>query len=165
MNLYGVLAGAVESADSQTLFYPAEVLLISLSSVPAGNPRLMSFFEASRHLGLPPAECLVMEDSLVGVQAARAAHLRCVALPSRAHEQDAIAREPARRLDAKADAVDHRLVVEIEPALCSALPYPDPNARLRALAGKYRPGQSVCFGCASRWVTILIFPFTASFRR
>jgi HAD superfamily hydrolase (TIGR01509 family) len=42
------------------------------------NPDL--FLEASRRLGLDPATCLVVEDALAGVAAARAAGSRCLAL-------------------------------------------------------------------------------------
>jgi len=38
------------------------------------------FLEACRRLGLPPANCLVMEDAVAGVAAAKAAGARCVAL-------------------------------------------------------------------------------------
>ena len=38
------------------------------------------FLEACRRLGLPPANCLVIEDAVAGVAAAKAAGARCVAL-------------------------------------------------------------------------------------
>jgi beta-phosphoglucomutase len=40
------------------------------------------FVEASRRLGLDPSSCLVIEDALVGVEAAKAAGARCLALSS-----------------------------------------------------------------------------------
>jgi beta-phosphoglucomutase-like phosphatase (HAD superfamily) len=39
------------------------------------------FVEAAKRLGVPPGACLVIEDSERGVQAARAAGMRCVAIP------------------------------------------------------------------------------------
>jgi len=38
------------------------------------------FLEAARRLGLPPETCLVIEDAVSGVAAARAAGSRCLAL-------------------------------------------------------------------------------------
>jgi beta-phosphoglucomutase len=38
------------------------------------------FLAAARRLGLPPAACLVVEDAVAGVEAARAAGCRCLAL-------------------------------------------------------------------------------------
>jgi HAD superfamily hydrolase (TIGR01509 family) len=38
------------------------------------------FLEACRRLGLPPPSCLVIEDAVSGVSAARAAGMRCLAL-------------------------------------------------------------------------------------
>jgi beta-phosphoglucomutase len=40
------------------------------------------FIEASRRLGLDPSSCLVIEDAVVGVAAAKAAGARCLALSS-----------------------------------------------------------------------------------
>jgi HAD superfamily hydrolase (TIGR01509 family) len=42
------------------------------------------FLEAARRLGVPPAECVVLEDSLAGVRAAHAAGMRVIAVPERA---------------------------------------------------------------------------------
>ena len=38
------------------------------------------FIEACRRLALPPANCLVIEDAVAGVAAAKAAGARCLAL-------------------------------------------------------------------------------------
>ncbi|KAK4264680.1 hypothetical protein QN277_025822 [Acacia crassicarpa] len=38
------------------------------------------FLAASRILNVPPSECLVIEDALAGVQAAKAAQMRCIAV-------------------------------------------------------------------------------------
>lgn len=38
------------------------------------------FLAASRTLNVPPGECLVIEDALAGVQAAKAAQMRCIAV-------------------------------------------------------------------------------------
>ncbi|TMD96735.1 MAG: HAD family hydrolase [Chloroflexi bacterium] len=40
------------------------------------------FLEAARRIGLPPASCLVVEDAVSGVAAARAAGMRCLGITS-----------------------------------------------------------------------------------
>lgn len=50
--------------------------LFSATEVPRGKPAPDLFLHAARSLGRPPAACWVVEDSLPGVQAARAAGMR-----------------------------------------------------------------------------------------
>ncbi|MBA3824930.1 MAG: HAD family phosphatase [Ktedonobacterales bacterium] len=45
-----------------------------------GKPAPDIFLAAARALGLAPANCLVIEDAVHGVQAARAAGMRCIAV-------------------------------------------------------------------------------------
>lgn len=47
---------------------------------PAGKPDPTCFLMAAERFGLPPAACLVFEDSAAGVRAAKAAGMTCVAL-------------------------------------------------------------------------------------
>ena len=55
-----------------------------------GKPDPTCYLQAATRLGLPPAACVVFEDSAAGVRAAKAAGARCVALarPGAAHPQD-----------------------------------------------------------------------------
>ena len=54
-----------------------------------GKPSPAGFILGARHLGVPPANCLVFEDSHAGVSAAKAAGMWCVALSRDfAHPQD-----------------------------------------------------------------------------
>lgn len=53
------------------------------------NPEI--FLEAARRLDVEPARCLVVEDSLSGIAAARAAGMRCVALTTTHTEQELLA--------------------------------------------------------------------------
>jgi HAD superfamily hydrolase (TIGR01509 family) len=67
----------------------AFAVTVSSEEVARGKPAPDVYLEAARRLGVPPAGCLVIEDSERGVQAARAAGMRCVAIPcsvTRAHD-------------------------------------------------------------------------------
>lgn len=48
-----------------------------------GKPHPAVFLAAASKLGVAPAHCLVLEDSLPGVIAAKAARMQCVAVPDR----------------------------------------------------------------------------------
>jgi beta-phosphoglucomutase-like phosphatase (HAD superfamily) len=48
--------------------------------VPRGKPDPAIFLAAAAALGLPPGECVVVEDAPAGVQAARAGGMACVAI-------------------------------------------------------------------------------------
>jgi mannitol-1-/sugar-/sorbitol-6-/2-deoxyglucose-6-phosphatase len=55
----------------------------------AGKPNPAVFLTAARKLGVAPNECLVFEDSINGVKAARAASMKVVAVPD-VHSRDHI---------------------------------------------------------------------------
>lgn len=52
---------------------------------PYGKPDPSGFLLAARHFGVEPNQCLVFEDSSAGVRAAKAAHMRCIALCRKGH--------------------------------------------------------------------------------
>ncbi|WP_435009070.1 HAD-IA family hydrolase [Tundrisphaera lichenicola] len=54
--------------------------IVTGSEVDRKKPAPDLFLEAARRLGLDPGSCLVIEDAVVGVAAARAAGSRCLAL-------------------------------------------------------------------------------------
>jgi HAD superfamily hydrolase (TIGR01509 family) len=56
--------------------------LVAVEEVARGKPAPDLFLEAARRLSVPPEECLVVEDAVTGVQAARAAGMRALALPA-----------------------------------------------------------------------------------
>ncbi len=64
----------------------AELMTVVVSSdeVPHGKPQPDVYLEAARRLGVDPRRCLVIEDSLNGVLAARAAGMTVVLVPNHA---------------------------------------------------------------------------------
>lgn len=59
--------------------------LMSGYRLPRGKPHPALFLNSAAAVGAGPHECLVIEDSLVGVEAARRAGMACVAVGSIAH--------------------------------------------------------------------------------
>ena len=53
--------------------------LVSGAEMP-GKPDPAVFLEASRHIGIAPQRCLVIEDSVAGVEAARRGNMKCLAV-------------------------------------------------------------------------------------
>ncbi len=53
--------------------------LVSAFSMP-GKPDPAVFLEAARRLAMPPERCIVVEDSIAGVEAAKRAGMRCIAV-------------------------------------------------------------------------------------
>jgi len=61
-------------------------VIVGADDVTHGKPHPEVFLKASEQLGIPPQECLVFEDSIIGVEAARRAGMLCVvvnAIPPR----------------------------------------------------------------------------------
>ena len=73
--------GLVET-DLFELFYPH---IFSASLVPRGKPNPDLFLYAADRMGVVPAECIVVEDSVAGVTAAHAAGMRCVGFTGASH--------------------------------------------------------------------------------
>ncbi|KAK1415193.1 hypothetical protein QVD17_30966 [Tagetes erecta] len=65
------------------------VLAFSVSDeVKSGKPSPDLFLEAASRMGVDASCCLVIEDSLVGIKAGKAAHMQVVAVPSIQTESD-----------------------------------------------------------------------------
>ncbi|RFU84031.1 HAD family phosphatase [Streptomyces triticagri] len=56
-------------------------VLVSAEEVEHGKPEPDVFLEAARRLGVAPEACVVIEDAAPGAAAARAAGMRCIAVP------------------------------------------------------------------------------------
>lgn len=58
-------------------------VVVTPEDVPRGKPAPDMFLHAARLMGVPPGECLVFEDAAPGLEAAAAARMQCVLVPSR----------------------------------------------------------------------------------
>ena len=76
---------AIELATKKLGMYPHFSVVLSSESVKRGKPHPDVFLAAVAKLGVRPQDCLVMEDSLVGVEAAIAAGMPVFAVPSSNH--------------------------------------------------------------------------------
>jgi HAD superfamily hydrolase (TIGR01509 family) len=80
-----IASGSSPLAIERTLGYAGLdglfAVRVSTVEVARGKPAPDIFLEAARRIGADPSRCLVLEDSLPGVQAAKAAGMACIALP------------------------------------------------------------------------------------
>ncbi|KAI4333856.1 hypothetical protein L6164_018613 [Bauhinia variegata] len=58
-------------------------VILGSDQVKSGKPSPYLFEEAAKKMGVDAANCLVIEDSLIGVEAAKAAKMKVAAVPSR----------------------------------------------------------------------------------
>jgi len=75
--------------------------VLSGARLERSKPDPTLFLQAAAALGVPPARCVVVEDSTAGVEAARRAGTRCIAVTT-TH-----APEPLRAADLVVDRLDH----------------------------------------------------------
>ena len=54
--------------------------MVSADDVPRGKPAPDIFLRAAELLGVPPGECVVIEDSVAGVAAGRAAGMKVIGI-------------------------------------------------------------------------------------
>ncbi|MCA1725346.1 MAG: HAD-IA family hydrolase [Thermomicrobia bacterium] len=57
-------------------------VIVTGADVTHGKPHPEPYLVTALRLGLPPADCVVFEDATVGVRAAKAAGMRCIAVPN-----------------------------------------------------------------------------------
>jgi len=63
-------------------------LIVAAEDVGACKPDPQGYFKAEAHLGLPPGRCVVIEDSLPGLDAARRAGIRCAMIATSHSPED-----------------------------------------------------------------------------
>lgn len=73
-----VIAASLEATGLAACF----PVVVSAGEVPRGKPEPGIFLETARRMGVEAGACLVFEDSLNGLVAAKAAGMRCVVLPA-----------------------------------------------------------------------------------
>lgn len=106
------IRASLEATGLSALFAPEAVF--SGSSVPHGKPAPDLFLHAARAMGHTPAGCVVVEDSVAGVQAGVAAHMRVLGFAGAGHVEPAAHAEALRA--AGAHTVLHAMA-ELPPLL------------------------------------------------
>lgn len=95
-------------------------VVVSSDEVAAGKPEPDVYLEAARRLGVAPERCLVVEDSLNGVRAGRAAGMTVVLVPNESVPPAPGSREAASHVVASIAAVPRILGIApatvVEPA-------------------------------------------------
>ena len=72
----------VASARLHAVGLPIPEVLITADRVTQGKPDPEGYLAAAKALGFAPAACIVVEDAPAGVEAARRAGMRCIAITS-----------------------------------------------------------------------------------
>ena len=62
--------------------------IVSMEDTQRGKPDPQVFLVGAAKLGVPPAQCVVMEDAVAGVQAAKAGGMRCIAVRFVGHHSE-----------------------------------------------------------------------------
>jgi sugar-phosphatase len=79
-----IIAAVLERLDLGSTFEVVQ----SAETEPYGKPHPGIFLTTAKKLGVAPTACVVLEDSLTGVVAAKAARARCIAVPFDHPEHD-----------------------------------------------------------------------------
>ena len=66
--------------------------IVSMEDTQRGKPDPQVFLTAAAKLGVAPARCVVLEDAVAGVQAARAGGMKCIAVRFVGHHSEAALR-------------------------------------------------------------------------
>jgi beta-phosphoglucomutase len=66
--------------------------VVAMEDTERGKPDPQVFQIAAERLGVPPDRCTVIEDAVAGVQAAKAAGMRCIAVTFVGHHPEALLR-------------------------------------------------------------------------
>ncbi len=78
----------IEAVAEKLKIRPYFDVVWSAEFEPYGKPHPGIFLTTAKKLGVEPGECMVFEDSINGVLAAKAARMYCVAVPEEATQND-----------------------------------------------------------------------------
>jgi len=99
------------SLTRTTQFFQA---VVSMEDTQRGKPDPQVFLVAAQRLGVPPPRCLVMEDAVAGVQAAKAGGMKCIAVAFVGHHpEDSLRRAGADRVVKTLEGVSVQTVREL----------------------------------------------------
>jgi beta-phosphoglucomutase-like phosphatase (HAD superfamily) len=84
-------------------------VICSAENEPRGKPHPDVYLSAAARLGLSPHNCLAIEDSIAGVQAAKAAGMKCIAIPLPELRKDPRYRAADMVIDSLSQ-INHRIV-------------------------------------------------------
>jgi beta-phosphoglucomutase len=88
--------------------------IVSMEDTQRGKPDPQVFLAAAERLAIPPERCLVLEDAVAGVQAAKAGGMRCIAVTFVGHHpEEALRRAGADRIVKTLEHVSVDLVHEL----------------------------------------------------
>lgn len=90
MTCWAIVTSAVRSVAEHRLRFvglPLPTVLVSGDDVAVGKPDPAGYLEAARRLGLWAGDCVVVEDAPVGIEAARRAGMRVLAVTT-SHTRD-----------------------------------------------------------------------------
>jgi len=95
---------------------------VSGDDVTHGKPDPEVFVKAGEKLGLPPERCVVVEDAMVGIQAAKGAGMRCLAVTT-THPREKLA-EADRVVDSLEEVTpaDFDALLAAAPSACATSP-------------------------------------------
>jgi HAD superfamily hydrolase (TIGR01509 family) len=63
-------------------------IILAAEDVVKAKPDPEIFLRAALGLSCPPEKCVIMEDSIFGVKSAKAARMKCIAIPSGAYSEE-----------------------------------------------------------------------------
>ena len=90
---WAIVTSGIRAVASQRIRHvklPWPPVLVCADEIDRGKPDPEGYLTAAQRLGRPPGDCIVIEDSPAGIEAARAAGMRAVAIAS-THDVEALA--------------------------------------------------------------------------
>ena len=117
----GVLVALASAAMSKNVFFILDALqlrpffqvVLTGDEITQSKPHPEIFSKTAQKLALPPADCVVIEDSFVGIEAAKRAGMKCVAVASTFPESELRSRTQADLVAQTLEALDFKKLREL----------------------------------------------------